>query len=368
MNNRKVIRQDNMQSMLAGGEIVLSPLTFRCIRQEPVSALGLDAIVEARWDAKCWRFGVAMKAQSTPKMFRAAVNTAKGARRPADMNPMIMLPYLSADQLRELEQEQVSGVDLCGNGIVLVPGKVLVVRTGQPNRYPSSAPIKNIYRRNSSMVPRVFLTRPVFDRVSDVLVEINRRNLLVSAFRRSPMAMGTVSKAIKAMEEDLLISRQENRLRSIQPEKLLDKLLDSYRPDKAADTIRRRVSLSVPELPARLTELGRELNLPIVATGLGSATRYAVMQRGELLSVYCSRPETLLARLPGGESDRFPNLEVVFSEDETVYFDARLDDAIGFRWASPAQTWLEMMRGDKRDQETAGQVKAAILREAEGMP
>ena len=216
------------------------------------------------------------------------------------------------------------------------------------------------------MVPRVFLARPVFDRVSDVLAEINLRNLLVSAFSRPPMVMATVSKAIKAMEEDLLISRQENRLRSIQPDKTLDKLLDSYRPEKAADTIRRRVSLSVPELPARLAELGRELNLPIVATGLGSATRYAVMQRGEVLSIYCPRPEMLLARLPSGESDRFPNMEVVSSEDETVYFDARLDAAIGFRWASPVQTWLEMMRGDKRDQETAGQVKAAILREAGG--
>ncbi|MFM7319404.1 MAG: hypothetical protein ACKO5E_20860, partial [bacterium] len=41
-------------------------------------------------------------------------------------------------------------------------------------------------------------------------------------------------------------------------------------------------------------------------------------------------------------------------------FDARQDE--GFLWASPVQTWLELMRGDKRDRETANQVKGRILR------
>jgi len=93
-----------------------------------------------------------------------------------------------------------------------------------------------------------------------------------------------------------------------------------------------------------------------------------VMQRGELLSIYCPQPEALLSRLPPGESDRFPNLEIVTSEDETVYFDTRIDDETGFRWASPVQAYLEMMRGDKRDQETAVQVRAEIIRAVGNLP
>ena len=49
------------------------------------------------------------------------------------------------------------------------------------------------------------------------------------------------------------------------------------------------------------------------------------------------------------------------TEDETVYFDAR--EERDFWWASPVQVYLELMAGDKRDQETAEQVKSLILKE-----
>jgi len=84
------------------------------------------------------------------------------------------------------------------------------------------------------------------------------------------------------------------------------------------------------------------------------------MQRGDLLSVYCPRLEMLLGRLSGSQSDRFPNLELVETEDETVYFDGRQEG--NFWWASPVQVYLELMAGDKRDQETAEQVKSYIIK------
>jgi len=83
-----------------------------------------------------------------------------------------------------------------------------------------------------------------------------------------------------------------------------------------------------------------------------------------MLSVYCPRPEVLLARLPGAALDPLPNLEIVASEDETDYFDSRVEEGAGFRWASPVQAYLEMMRGDKRDQETAVQVRTELIRQA----
>jgi hypothetical protein len=83
------------------------------------------------------------------------------------------------------------------------------------------------------------------------------------------------------------------------------------------------------------------------------------MQRGDVLSVYCPRLEMLLERLPGSQSDRFPNLELVETEDETVYFDARKEG--NSWWASSVQVYLELIAGDKRDRETAEQMKSSIL-------
>ena len=96
-----------------------------------------------------------------------------------------------------------------------------------------------------------------------------------------------------------------------------------------------------------------------MATGISSVARYAVMQRGDILSIYCPRLEMLLDRLPGNQSDQFPNVEILETEDETVYLDARKEGI--FWWASPVQVYLELMAGDKRDQETAEQVKSYIM-------
>jgi hypothetical protein len=83
------------------------------------------------------------------------------------------------------------------------------------------------------------------------------------------------------------------------------------------------------------------------------------MQRGDVLSVYGQRLEALLERLPGSQTDRFPNLELIETEDETVFFDARQEG--NFWWASPLQAYLELMAGDKRDRETADQLKSFII-------
>jgi hypothetical protein len=56
------------------------------------------------------------------------------------------------------------------------------------------------------------------------------------------------------------------------------------------------------------------------------------------------------------------SFELLETEDEPVYFDARQED--GFWWASPLQVYMELMVGDKRDQETAEHLKALILNHA----
>jgi hypothetical protein len=96
-----------------------------------------------------------------------------------------------------------------------------------------------------------------------------------------------------------------------------------------------------------------------VAAGISSVGQYAVMQRGALFSVYCPQIDMLPERISGNQSDRFPNIELLITEDETVYFDARKE--MDFWWASPVQVYLELMAGDKRDQETAEQLKSYIL-------
>ncbi|MCX5999510.1 MAG: hypothetical protein NTU41_07965 [Chloroflexi bacterium] len=233
------------------------------------------------------------------------------------------------------EPPEISGIDLCGNGVVVVPGMFAVFRSGEKNRFSSSALIKNIYRRNSSMVGRVFLVRSKYDTVQDIWAEINRRNLLVNRWGARPMALSTVSKALKTLEGDLVVERQ-GVIHLLQPDKLLEKL-DNYVPPKSGERVRLKLAEGDEPIRETLQRQSQGLRLPLVATGTSSVGQYAVMPRGDLLSVYCPRLDVLLERLPGSQSDRFPNLELIETEEETVYFDARQQG--GFSWASPVQAY-----------------------------
>ena len=352
-----------MIDLLRSGKVALPPLFFRVLKDGPETTnIGFDALVEASWRGSKARFVVECKSLSTPKVFRNGLNLLKTETLPKGCWPLLFLPFLGEQQLQELEQEQISGIDLCGNGVVVVPGKFAVFRSGERNRFSSSAPIKNIYRRNSSMVARVFLSCPTYKTVQEICSEINRRNVLVDRWKKRPMSLSTVSKSLKTLEDDLIIDRK-GMICLLQPDKLLEKLSQNYAAPNIKAGIRLKVQAEGETLRRLLRRQSQELDVPIVAAGASSVGQYAVMQRGDLLSVYCPSLEMLAERMPGGRTDRFPNLEIIETDDETVYFDARKDEE--FWWASPVQVYLELMTGDKRDKETAEQIRSVILKDVE---
>ncbi len=360
---RKIPNQKEMIGLLRSGKVALPPVSFRVLKNgTETTNIGFDALVEASWRGSKARFVVECKSLSTPKAFRNGLNSLKTGTLPKGYWPLLFLPFLGEQQLQELEKEQISGIDLCANGVVVVPGKFAVFRSGERNRFSSSAPIKNIYRRNSSMVARVFFSFPTYKTVQEIYREINRRNVLVDSWKKRPMSLSTVSKSLKTLENDLILDRK-GIIRLLQPDKLLEKLSQNYAAPDIKAGIRLKVQPEEETLRGLLRRLSQEIDVPIVATGASSVGQYAVMQRGDLLSVYCPSLEMLVKRLPGSRTDRFPNLEIIETDDETVYFDAQKDEE--FWWASSVQVYLELMSGDKRDKETAEQVRSLILKDVE---
>jgi hypothetical protein len=365
MENRKLPTEAEVAGWLRKDQLRLPPLRFKLKPTDALPANGRgrwDYAVEASWKDQSAKFAVESKTLSTPKAFEEAIQQCKSRPLPKGYYPLVLTPYLRPAQLEELERNEISGVDWCGNGVVIVPGKLRVFRTGNPNRFATYAPIKNIYRKNTSMVARVLLTARQFPDVQTILSDVNSRNILASATGGTPMTMGTVSKALKQLEDDLIIDRGKG-VRVIQPDQLLENLQVNYEPPKPSNRVRLKVDCKFERLPQFFVEKLGSKNASMVATGLASVSKYAVMQREEVLSVYVPDIRPLRNNLGASETDRFPNLELIEDNDQPNYFDARLDK--GFRWASPVQTYLELMSGDKRDQETAEQVKAYILNQLE---
>jgi hypothetical protein len=273
---------------------------------------------------------------------------------PPTTYPMVIAPYLSMERLEKLEGAQVSGLDLCGNGVLVVPGKMLVSRTGQPNQFPQSAKIRNVYRGKNSIVARAFLLQPRFAQVKDIVAFV--------AERQGEVAFSTVSKALERLQDDLVIDRGKGLIRLLQADTLMDNLAANYKPPTILERFRGTSGLAREEVIRRLSRAAKAKRVRLAMTGIASAEREAVMASEPIASCYCTaelRRLFLEANVDTKETDRFANIELLCTNDDRVYFDTR--DENGLPLASPIQTWLELVTGDKRQKDAAGQVRDGIL-------
>ena len=103
--------------------------------------------------------------------------------------------------------------------------------------------------------------------------KVNRRNILVERWNKSLMSLSTVSKSLKALEEDLIIDRKET-IRLLQPAKLLEKLSQNYASPNINERIPMKVQAEGEALRQLLRRQSEELGLPITnTTMLGALLR-----------------------------------------------------------------------------------------------
>ena len=356
---RKTLSEREILATLAEGLVSFPPLEVEEIQTDPYHGTeerGVDALLSLRWRGKTYRFAVECKSLSNPKAIDSAAYQALRASEALNLNPLLLVPYLPEQRLLMLEERSISGLDLCGNGVITIPGELLVFRTGAPNKFPREGTIKNIYRRNSAIAARVFLLIPQYSSLQEVKEEIARRG--------GNLTMATVSKVCSSLDNELVIeSRRDTktswrRSRLLQPDKLLDLLVTNYEPPTVKGRFIGKSRLSPEETIERLIAWQQTSRQRAVLTGSSSTEYYAAMAREKKQAFYCTDIFGVLEAIGPElqETTRFANVELIETEDQFVYFDTR--DRLA---ASPIQTYLELMRGDKREQDTAEQVRRMIL-------
>ena len=350
-----------MLRQLVERQIDFSPFELSSVQQLNDGAQYTpDTLIHLKWAGNTFSFVVQQKSRSDSlQTVKAAIEQVLWYPKDNGDHPMIYLPYLSANALNMLKEANVSGVDLCGNLFVCIPGKVYIERIGQPNRFPSSAPIKNIYQKNSSLVPRLFLLQPSFESITEIVRELKRRN--------GDLTQATVSKVCQRLEEDIILEKsntqKQKKTHLIQPKTLLEYLVEEYTPP----TVRRRLTVKSrisqkKDLLERLTHWSRATGENIVQTGTASCPAYTVMAREEMTAFYCSHVARLLSDLNDlfEETEHFADIELRETVDPFVYFDQR--DNL---YASPIQSYLELMQGDKRDRQAAEMIAEELLKQVQ---
>lgn len=338
------------------------PFQFQLVSiEEGQSVFNLrpDWLLDVSWRNETRRFAVEYLRDATPKRLREAqreVPATGSYYTPlalADPNigdtifPMIMAPFLSEEKLEELAEQEVSAIDLCGNGVVIVPGQWFVFRTGKPNKYRSSAPIRNVYKGQSSLVGRILLERPRFEKLKDIAAEIRARG--------GELSLGTISKVLKALGEDLVATKDEG-IRVVQKEKLLDLLGKNYQGPRDLRRVRGRLPERADMLRT-LTSDAQALKTRIAVSGIEYWARMPSSDSSP--PVYVESLETLGTQVGFEEGGLFTNVEFRETRDSLVYFDTR--DIDGVKWTSPVQTYLDLANGGKREREVAEDLRRRIL-------
>ena len=269
----------------------------------------IDAILDATVDGETFQFGAEFRSRNSPKLFEETVLRIENSKVSFGRLPLLVVPFLRESQLQSLQERKLSGLDLSGNGVISVPGRILIFRSGSPNKFPDSVPSKYVYRGATSLVARVFLC-------------------------------------------------SKDAIKLLQPEKLLESLASSYSPPKTTQTISLASKATFEELFSGSNGL-----LPMVLTGQSSIKAYAVMGSTDVPKLYVQSTARLLKEWGNRveQTSRFIELELVQTDDPTVYFDSRLKN--GIPYASPVQAFLEASSGDKRERETAINLRNNILNE-----
>ena len=352
-----------MLDRLSIGAELLRPLQIKGVVKPPFA--GRDDVADAEivvgWPeegAEIFEFVVEVKSRNTRQLVHQAVAQAKRYAEGTGKYPMVMVPYLSPENVLELEKAAVSGVDLCGNGIVVVWGRLWVCRVGKENLDPDSRPLGNPYRGRSAMVARALLECQEVGSIGSLQKLVRDRGEILS--------LSQISKAAQALEEDGFVRKTADGLRISEPLMLMDRLGREWR----RPVFRKRMSLNLaqgwdwsrlddPRAP--LERLGKSGDLKWSITGIASVGRYTTFGQAGPIQVAVTDLTEAVKRLGGTPEpvSVFAEVELVETDEAGFFFGCEVDSS-GARWSSRLQAWLESQSGDARQQDAARDLRQQI--------
>lgn len=277
-----------------------------------------------------------------------------------DRVPLIVAPYIGARQAKILAEKGISWLDLSGNMIIRGLSGSYIERTGKPNLYRDTSPIKKIFQGTSSLVSRALLLKPEgFLSLSEIVDFINNNNANIT--------LSTVSKVLKILEQELLITKDEKGMFVTDPEKLLDKLTEGY---KNSTERRSRKSYrfdieGFDELTSDLLYEGKDF----VACGF-----YAAQIKGlavtELKTIFVKDVEQF-KRMADEKyisvisNTEFGNFIVTETKNPGIWFNASFEKNASV--VDDIELYIEMMLETPRGPKIAEQLKKRILEKWKGV-
>lgn len=104
MEIRKQITEAEILARLRRGDFGLPPLEVEKVEVLGASRdTGVDALITFGWQKKRYRFGAEVRRLWTPKTVSQAADQIERTAASQRLSPLVIVPYLDQERLRELE-------------------------------------------------------------------------------------------------------------------------------------------------------------------------------------------------------------------------------------------------------------------------
>lgn len=338
-------------------EPVLTDLPERNIRPDVAIILDLAGISLTVYGE--------VKTQVSPKLIsqigtwlaRAKALNSKGTYA-------LVCPFISPQSQRFCQENKIDFIDLSGNVLLRIPGKVLIERLGRPNVYKEPQRFRNPFGGASSRVPRVLLEFPnrvwtVTDIEKELIQESERQNR-EGAFK---LSISSISKTIQSLEEELLIRRERMQILVPDPHQLLLRWIEKYCERykfarRSAWTSRNPFGFDIESSVKGLNS--QFPNLDPIVTGTAAANLIAPFTNIDQIDIFVqsNQADPSLRNL-NKEQGVGPDFLFIYPYDRGVAMYAR--KISGLPVASNIQTYLDCYARGGRDRKQADYLLANII-------
>lgn len=275
-----------------------------------------------------------------------------------DVAVAVIAPTLSSQAQSFCIQNAIDFIDLAGNIFINVPGKFMLQRTGMRNRDITLPAVEgqrriNVFSGRSSRITRVLLENPKTWSVTEISRELAAesqrfRQIAPAARVDFTISLGSVSKGIASLEDQLFIRRRGTSIVVPEPSRLLVEWAQKYK-ERYRWRLRgsfRTVNPFGPDLEVISTGLERMAPATYAFTGALAASVEAPFVDVELADIFVISADAKLRNVQSQQSIG-PTLRFIHPYDEGVFmYSKRVGNGLV---VSAVQAYLDLYARGGRD-------------------
>lgn len=209
----------------------LSEIQLVEVQREPkLKGIRPDVVLKIDFGGALFTVYGEVKTQMTPRILEQVGTWLARLKHPSSVGSYALIcPYLSPRSQKYCQENEIDFIDLCGNILLRIPGKLLIERLNRPNIFREKQLLRDPFRGASSRVVRVLLQysnrKWTVTEIDDELKRESERQKRREAFR---LSIATISKTVRSLEEELLVRREKRAIIVPEPRQLLFRWAEKY--------------------------------------------------------------------------------------------------------------------------------------------